>query len=133
MENINELVSKLKKPDIYSLICGFLFELKEDPKYSTLCELAYLLDIESLLNLMKYYEGQEIKIPTRREFKDCIQLLLLFQYFEVEKKDWKESLELSGFNSGNAYCSISNVILLRIHHYQYLYFLHQHRIVFLGY
>ncbi len=101
MENINELVSKLRKPDIYSLICGFLFELKEDPKYSTLCELAYLLDIESLLNLMKYYEGQEIKIPTRREFKDCIQLLLLFQYFEVEKKDWKESLELSGFNSGN--------------------------------
>lgn len=99
MENINELVSKLKKPDIYSIICGFLFSLKDDPKYSTLCELSYLMDVDSLLNILKYFEGQTVKIPTRAEFKECVQILLLFQYFEIEHKSWKESLELAGFPS----------------------------------
>lgn len=101
MESVSDIVSKLNKPDIYSLICGFLFELKDDPKYSTLSELAYLLDNESFLNFIKYFEGQVVTVPTRHELRECVQVLLLFQYSEIEGKPWRESLELAGFDTSS--------------------------------
>lgn len=97
--SVTDLLNKFNEPDVYSVLCSYLYEFKNIPEYSTLCELAYLLDKDSFTNLIKYYEGQTITIPTRDEFRSCIRVLLLFQYFEIEKKPWKESLLAAGFQS----------------------------------
>lgn len=99
MASITNLLSKFKEQDIYAVLCGYLFEFRELPEYSTLCELAYLADIESFVKLIKYFEGQTIRVPTREEFQSAIRTLLLLQYYEVEKRPWKESLKLAGFQS----------------------------------
>lgn len=99
MSSVTHLLSKFKKQDIYAVLCSYLFEFKELPEYSTLCELAYLVDVDSFSNLIKYFEGQTVKIPTREEFQTAIRTLLLLQYYEVEKRPWKESLKEAGFQS----------------------------------
>ncbi len=98
-ENVNEIVSKLQKKDIYAILCSFLYDLKEVPEYATLSELCYLLDTDSFLHLINYCAGQTITIPTKQEFSDLIQVLLLFQYYEVEKYSWKDAVSMAGFSS----------------------------------
>lgn len=93
------LLSKFKEPDVYAILCGFLYEFKEIPEYSILSELTYLMDSKSFINLIKYFEGQTIRIPTKEEFQSAVKVLLLLQYFEIEKKPWRESLQLAGFQT----------------------------------
>lgn len=99
MKAVSDLLNKFSKPDVYSVLCSYLYEFKEVPEYSTLCELAYLLDSKSFTKLITHFEGQTIEIPTREEFFTCARVLLLFQYYEIEKKPWKESLLEAGFQS----------------------------------
>lgn len=121
MANITNLLANFKKQDVYAVLCAYLFELRELPEYSTLCELAYLTDVNSFVRLMKYYEGQTIKIPTREEFQSAIRTLLLRQYYEVEQRPWKESLQLAGFQSseGRAAQNRLNKLKEAISNYNY--------------
>ena len=98
-DNISDVLSKLDDRDVYSVICGFLYDLRDDPKYSVISELVYMCDQKSFMNLIKYLSGTSIKIPTAAEFSDCINTLLLFHYYEIEHKSWKEAIELSGYNN----------------------------------
>lgn len=93
----SDLLAKFNEQDVYAILCGYLYEFKEIPEYSILSELVYLMDSKSFINLIKYFEGQTIRIPTKEEFQNTIKVLLLLQYFEIEKKPWKESLQLAGF------------------------------------
>ena len=66
---IREQLDSLKVTDIYSLILFTLYKLKDIPEYSTLSELAYILDKKSLLNFFEYFGGTTITIPTLKDFK----------------------------------------------------------------
>ena len=98
-KTVDELVSKMQEQDVYSIICSFLYDLKNIPEYTTLSELCYLLDVESFLKLIKYFGGQTVTVPTKEELVDTIQVLLLFQYYEVEHRPWKDAVTLAGFDS----------------------------------
>ena len=90
--NLSEVMSNLRKSDVYSILCRFLYDLHQIPEYTTLSELCYLLDIDSFMNFIKYFSGKTIKVPTKKEFSDAMQVLLLFQYYEIEKRPWKDCL-----------------------------------------
>lgn len=112
MTDLNNVVNNLKQPDVYSIICELLFTLNKEPQYATLSELAYLLDKQSFINLLQYFDGQTIKIPTQQEFKKCVRLLLLFQYYKIEQKPWKDSLLMAGFESRegkSAHCQLDKL------------------------
>lgn len=95
---IIDIFDRLNKEDTYSMMCVLLFAMSDDPRYSTLNELAYLLDSRGFVNILKYYEGQTIKIPTLEESKIALRILLLYQHYKVDKLSWDKSLELSGFS-----------------------------------
>lgn len=97
MYNIIKDISNLQKEDIYNLMLILLYVSSDNPKYSTLNELAYLLDKESFLNFIKYYEGQTLQIPTMEEINSSLRTLLLFQYYKVEKLDWNTAYKKAGF------------------------------------
>ena len=99
MSELNEIVSNLQKQDVYAIVCSFLYDLKDIPEYSTLSELCYLLNKESFMNLINYFGGQTVRIPTKQELSDMIQILLLFQFYEIEKRPWKDAVLLAGFDS----------------------------------
>ena len=95
----NEQIKYLKETDTYSLILFCLYKLIEIPEYSSLSELVYVLDKPNLLNLCEYFGGQTITIPTIDELETLTYSLLLYQYVNVEGKDYVEALELIGHES----------------------------------
>ena len=95
----NEQIKSLKETDTYSLILFCLYKLIEIQEYSSLSELVYVLDKPNLLNLCEYFGGQTITIPTIDELETLTYSLLLYQYVNVEGKDYVEALELIGHES----------------------------------
>jgi hypothetical protein len=99
MASVSDLISKIKEQEAYSILCCYLYEYRDIPEYSILCELAYLLDSKSFVNLIKYFEGQTITFPTKEEFQSGIRTLLLLKYTDIDKLSWQESLKKAGFQS----------------------------------
>lgn len=83
---ISEELEKLNIEDIYSLLLFVLYKSTEIPQYSTLSQLAYILDKDSLLKLCEFYGGMTIKVPTIEELEELLNGLLIFQLVEVERQ-----------------------------------------------
>lgn len=96
MSRTKEELLKLKDVDIYSLILFALFKLRDVPEYSSLSELAYILDKESLLKLCEYFGGLTLKIPTIDELESLIYSLVLYQYVNLEGMEYTDAINLIG-------------------------------------
>lgn len=94
MSDIKEKLSNLKQRDIYSLGLFSLYKLVGTPEYSSISELAYVLDKNNLLNLCEYFGGQTITIPTIDKFENLIYSLLLYQYVKIECIPYEEAVKL---------------------------------------
>ena len=90
---IKESLEKLKEEDIYSLLLFSLFQLKQSPEYSSLCELAYVIDKDNLLNLCEYFGGQTITIPTLYELESLIYSILLIKYTKIDEIPYEEAIK----------------------------------------
>lgn len=77
-------VEELNKTDTYSLILFAISKLRNEPEYATLSELCYVLDNNSLVNFLDYYGGMTIKVPTKAEFREIVDALLIYQYTNLE-------------------------------------------------
>ena len=86
-------LDSLKTPDIYSILLFVLYRLKDTKEYSTLSELAYLLDKDSLLNLCEYYGGLTITIPTIKELSNVFNALLLYEQVNIKKGNYEKVLK----------------------------------------
>lgn len=90
---IKEELNNLKNEDINSLILFALYKLKDNPKYSTLSELSYIMDKSTLFTFLEYFGGMNITIPTLQEFKLMVNALLLYEYVELEGIDMDKALK----------------------------------------
>lgn len=93
---LKQEILKLKQKDIYTLLLFVLFKLRDIPEYSTLSELAYILDKKNLLQLCEYFGGLTIKIPTITELESIVYSLTLYQYINIEGKTMDEAIKLIG-------------------------------------
>ena len=91
--NILDALNNLDKSDTYSLLLFILYKLKDDKEYSTLSELSYILDHDSLINLLDYYGGMTIHIPTKAEFGVVIETLLLYQKVNEDNLEYSQALK----------------------------------------
>ena len=107
---------KLKYNDIWNIILYAIYKMTNDPKYSTLSELIYTLDKDSLLNLCATFGGLTIKIPTKQELELMINVLAAYQLVNFEHKTFNEvyqELELSRFQKNEfikAYNTITEIL-----------------------
>lgn len=92
-------LNNLKERDLYSLSLFCLYKLAGVGEYSSLSELAYVLDKKNLLNLCEFFGGQTIRIPTISELESLVYSLLLYQYVKIEHKDYDEAIRLIGHES----------------------------------
>lgn len=90
---INKALKDLNTTDIYSILLFAIFQLKDDPKYSTLSELCYVIDNDSFINLLQYFGGKTITFPTVSEFKDLVDGLCLYQLVNIDKLDYSRCLK----------------------------------------
>jgi hypothetical protein len=70
-----------------------LYKIKAVPEYSTLSELAYILEKESLFNFLEYYGGTTIRVPTLEEFNQIIRALLLYQAVNLEGVEFNKAFK----------------------------------------
>lgn len=111
-------LSRLTDQDLTSLLLFSLYKLHEDPNYSTLSQLAFLLDKESLIKLLKLYGGTTIKVPTIDEFQLLLSALNVYNNVNIECKDFNKVISsLTKDNPGlskdrllDAYTVICNVL-----------------------
>lgn len=96
--SIKQELEKLKEPDLWSLMLFVLYKVKEIPEYSSLSELAYILDKKNMLKLCEYFGGTTITIPTIEQLESLVYGLLVYQYVDVEKLQLQDALELVGRN-----------------------------------
>ena len=78
---------------------SLLYDLRKVKEYATISELCYTLDIDSFMKLIDTFGGQTVTVPTKQELAELIQVVRLFEYFEVEGRPWKESVQRAGLNS----------------------------------
>lgn len=85
-DRLKQDLKSLKETDIYSLVLFALYQITDNPKYSTLSELAYVLNNkDSLYNLLDYFGGVTLRIPTKQELQVVINALLIYQYVKIDK------------------------------------------------
>lgn len=84
---------ELKEKDIYSLILFAMFKLKDVPEYSSVSELAYVLDQDNLLKLCEVFGGQTISIPTIDDMQEMVYALLMYQYVDIQHMDYTDAIE----------------------------------------
>lgn len=99
MNNYNSNIDNLKKRDVYSLMLFVLYKLRDIPEYSSISELAYILDKDNLLRLCEYFGGITLTIPTIDELESIIYSLLLYQYVNIENIEYSEAIKLLGCDS----------------------------------
>lgn len=91
MSNLRHLFNKISETsDLYFVSLMILYLLRESEEYSLLSELTFILDKNSFLNLLKYYEGEEIKIPDRDDLTEVIMLILFYYYYDIKGLEWKD-------------------------------------------
>jgi hydrogenase maturation factor HypE len=96
---IKSELTKLKTTDLFSLLLFALYKIKDVDEYSTISELAFVLDKENLLNLCEYFGGITLKIPTIDELESVINSLLVYQYVNIDGYDYKDAIKEIGFDS----------------------------------
>ena len=100
-QNANELFLSIEDEDTYALICNFLYDIKDIPEYATISELCYLLDKNSFKNIVRYFGGRSFTVPTKKEIAEAIQVIKLYNFYEIEKRPWKDAVLLAGFSSSS--------------------------------
>lgn len=116
MKNIYSEINKFKTKDIYSLMLYILYKVSDDPQYSTLSQLSYILNKEDLLKLCSYYGGLTIKIPSIDELELMLNALFVFYEVDIQKQDMTKTL--NGFQTTiserykikKAYSAIKNTL-----------------------
>ena len=110
---INNELQKFKESDIYSLVLFTLFKIKDIPEYSTLSELVYILDKESLLKLCEYYGGLTIKIPTIEDLEGLIYSLVLYEAVDLNQQSYDETIKYIQSKYANIKKVKSNYICIK--------------------
>lgn len=89
---MNNQIKELKNEDFYSVLLFVLFKLNEDPDYSSLSRLSYVLDKDNLLKFCKFFGGLTIRVPTIEELEALCSGLLLYQKVDIEKQSLDDVL-----------------------------------------
>ena len=84
---IKENLESLKEEDLINAVLYLIYQATGNPKYSTLSELIYILDKDSLFKLCSVLGGCEIKIPTLLELKLFVGAL--YVYYAINKDGMK--------------------------------------------
>lgn len=96
---IKEELNRLKETDLFSLLLFVLYKIRNIDEYSTISELAYVLDKQNLLNLCEYFGGITIKVPTIDELESVINSLLVYQYVNIDGYSYDDAIKKIGFDS----------------------------------
>ena len=90
---VKERLSELTETDVYSMILFALYKISDNPKYTTLSELTYVLDRKNLIRFLECFGGLTIKVPTVEELTIMTDALLLYELTHLEDYTLEDALK----------------------------------------
>lgn len=92
--NSEEIQKQLSDSNIEILnsISLIVFELENNTK-NDLFMLAKLLDENTLASLIDYFDGKEIRMPSKKEYKENLIIALYFYLTEIKGYSFKKSTD----------------------------------------
>ena len=93
---LKKWLTNLDEEDVSSALLFSLYKLHNDPKYSTLSELPYIIDgsRHDLLKFLSYYEGKTITIPSANDYRTMIAAARVWEAVEFEGTDLNVALRV---------------------------------------
>lgn len=91
--NIRTSLDSLNVTDVYSLMLFALYKMSDIPEYSTLSELVYTMNRESLLNFLECFGGTTIRVPTIYELKLMVNALMLYQTVNIDHVSLEDAIK----------------------------------------
>ena len=107
---IKDELNSLNTKDIYSLMLFVLYKSSNIPEYSSLSQLTYILDKDSLLKLCEFYGGLTIRIPTIQQLQELLEGLLMYQLIDIEGQNPEEVTNEFNKNTTETYIKIKEVL-----------------------
>ena len=107
MKQITKDLNLLKDEDLITILLYCLYRFKDDSDYSTLAELAFTVDKDSMYNLCATFGGTTLKIPTLDEYKTVAKVMLVFDFMNSDGLNFADSCDKAGLD-----CTNSEVIRL---------------------
>lgn len=108
--SIKDDLNTLTKQDTYSLLLFALYKLKEDPKYSTLSQLAYVLSYDDMIKLSKVLGGLTITIPDIKDIQALLDGLSIYDKIDLNNFNSEETLSQYNKTSVDMYLLIRNLL-----------------------
>lgn len=96
MRQITKDLNTLEEKDLITIILYCIYKFTQDPNYATISELAYTLDKDSLYKLCSTFGGTTIKVPTLREYRNMVKVMLIFDYVNSDGLTFSEASEKAG-------------------------------------
>lgn len=88
--------------DIYSMLLFALYKATDTAEYSSLSQLAYILDKDNLLKFLEFFGGLTIKVPTIEDLENLVYGLLLYQQVDIEKTSYDDALNTIKLKCSNS-------------------------------
>lgn len=101
MKEIIKDLNKLKEEDLITIILYCIYKFTNDPEYSTISELAYVLDRNSFYNMCATFGGTTLKIPTLKEYKTMVKVMLIFDYVNSDGLSFSEACNKLGVSESD--------------------------------
>lgn len=70
--------------------------LSDNKSTNNLAELPLLMTTESFNNLVEYYGGKTIKVPSKTDVYDDLLGVMCYYYYHIRGESWKNTLRLAG-------------------------------------
>ncbi len=102
MSKTDENLETLRYEDIFSLVLFALYRLRDDQQFSTLSEMAYIMDKQTLLNFLEYFGGSNIKVPTLADLRLMVNALLIYEMVDLRGHRFDESIKLLNLETEKA-------------------------------
>lgn len=91
--NISDNLKSLSEEDLINEVLYLIYKLKDDPRYSVISELIYILGKDDLFKLCSVLGGCEIKVPTILELKLFIGAIYIYFSMNTENKTFEEAFK----------------------------------------
>lgn len=98
MKQITKDLNRLREDDLITIILFCLYKMTGDPEYSTIAELAYTLDRNSMYNLCATFGGTTLKVPTLQEYKDLVNVMMVFDYVNSDGLTFEDACSEVGID-----------------------------------
>jgi len=99
MRQITKDLNNLREDDLITIILYCLYKFTNDPKLSTVSELAFTLDKDNLYNLCSTFGGTTLRVPTLDEYKKIVKVMLVFEYINRDGLSFSEACSKAGVDN----------------------------------